>query len=166
MAQWVECSPMVRKTRVQSQVESYQRLQKWHLIPPCLTLSYIRYVSRVKWSNPGKGVAPFPTPRCSSYWKGSLLVTLDYDCQLIFWWLYIYSITISDLWMITCSLLFFWLFLCFVLFLSLVTWSEIHIEWLQFHFCERPLILLIKTFWSLCHCFNPLNLCLLDPQII
>ena len=32
------------------------------------------YVSRVKWSNPGKGVAPSPTLRCSSYWKGSLLV--------------------------------------------------------------------------------------------
>ena len=28
------------------------------LIPPCLTLSILRYVSRVKWSNPGKGVAP------------------------------------------------------------------------------------------------------------
>ena len=26
------------------------------MIPPCLTLSNIRYVSRVKWSNPGKGV--------------------------------------------------------------------------------------------------------------
>ena len=26
------------------------------------------------WSNPGKGVAPSPTPQCSSYWKGSLLV--------------------------------------------------------------------------------------------
>ena len=25
-----------------------------------LTLSNIRYVSRVKWSNPGKGVAPYP----------------------------------------------------------------------------------------------------------
>ena len=33
----------------------------------CLTLSIMRYVSRVKWSNPGKVVAPFPTPRCSSY---------------------------------------------------------------------------------------------------
>ena len=32
-----------------------------------LTLSNIRYVSRVKWSNPGKGVAPSPTPLCSSY---------------------------------------------------------------------------------------------------
>ena len=57
---------------------SYQRLKKWYLMPPCLTLSIIRYGSRVKWSNPGKGVAPFPTPWCSSYRKGSLRVTLDY----------------------------------------------------------------------------------------
>ena len=34
----------------------------WYLI-----LSNIRYVSRVKWSNPGKGVVPSPTPWCSSY---------------------------------------------------------------------------------------------------
>ena len=71
------CSQMVRKTWVQSQVASYQRLWKWYLIPPCLTLSNIRYVSRVKWSNPRKGVAPSPSPRCSSYWKGSLRVALD-----------------------------------------------------------------------------------------
>ena len=30
-----------------------------------------------KWSNPGKGVAPSPTPECSSFWKGNLHVTLD-----------------------------------------------------------------------------------------
>ena len=41
------------------------------------TLSNIRHISRVKWSNPGKGVAPSPTPRCCSYGKGSLWVTLD-----------------------------------------------------------------------------------------
>ena len=52
------------------------------MIPPCLTPSNIRYVSRRKWSNPGKGVAPALTPRCSSYWKGSLLVALDYGRQL------------------------------------------------------------------------------------
>ena len=40
-------------------------------------------VSKVKWSNPGKGVVPSPTPWCRSYWKGSLLVTLDYSHQLI-----------------------------------------------------------------------------------
>ena len=75
-------------TGVQSHVESYQRLLKWYLIPPCLTLSIIRYVSRIKWSNPGKGVAPSSTPRCSSYWKGSLLVALDYGRQLYFFMVY------------------------------------------------------------------------------
>ena len=54
------------------------------MIPPCLTFSNIRYVSRVKWNNPGKGVVPYPTSRCCSYWKGSLLVILDYRCQLYF----------------------------------------------------------------------------------
>ena len=53
------------------------KTQKWYLIPPCLAFSTIRWGSRVKWSNPGKGVAPSPAPRCSSYWKGSLRVTLD-----------------------------------------------------------------------------------------
>ena len=47
-----------RESGVHSQVESNQRLKKWYLIPPCSTLSTIRYVSRVKWSNPGKGVMP------------------------------------------------------------------------------------------------------------
>ena len=60
-----------------------------YLIPPCLTLSNIRYVSKVKWSNPGKGVTPSPTLQCSSYWKGSLLVALDYGRQLYFSYMYI-----------------------------------------------------------------------------
>ena len=50
------------------------RLYKWYLIPLCLALSNIKYVSRVKWSNLRKGVAPSPTPLCCSYWKESLLV--------------------------------------------------------------------------------------------
>ena len=62
-------SPMARETWVQSQVESYQSFKKWYLMPPCLTLSIIRYGSRVKWSNPGKRVAPFPTPWCSKLSK-------------------------------------------------------------------------------------------------
>ena len=56
--------------------------KKWYLMPLCLTLSIIKYGSRVKWSNPGKGVGPSPTPRCSSYRKGSLRVTFDYSRQL------------------------------------------------------------------------------------
>ena len=35
---------MVRMTEVQSQVELYQRLKKWYLILPCLTLSIIRFM--------------------------------------------------------------------------------------------------------------------------
>ena len=78
----VEFSPMVRETGVQSLVESYIRLKRWYLIPPCLTFSIIRYVLRVKWSNLGKRVAPSPTPRCSNYWKGSFRVALNYGRQL------------------------------------------------------------------------------------
>ena len=66
------------------------------MISPCLTLSNIRYVSRVKWSNPGKGVAPTPTLWCSSYWKRSLRVALDYSRQLyLFYW---YSHIINNKW--------------------------------------------------------------------
>ena len=58
---WVECLRMAWETRVQSKVESCQRFKKWYLIPPCLTFNIISYVSRVKRSNPGKGVAFSPT---------------------------------------------------------------------------------------------------------
>ena len=50
---------------------------------PCLTLSIIKKGSRVKWSNPGKWVAPSPTPWCSSYWKGGVRVALDYSRLLL-----------------------------------------------------------------------------------
>ena len=85
---WVECLPMVRETGVQSPVTSYQKLLKSYLIPPCITLSNIRNVSRVKWNNSGKGVAPSLTHRCSSYSKGSPLVALDYGHQLYFTYIY------------------------------------------------------------------------------
>ena len=53
---------MVRETWIQSQVESYQRLNKWYLMSPVL-LNTQHYKVRIKgkWSNPGKGVAP-PLP--------------------------------------------------------------------------------------------------------
>ena len=88
---------MARETWVQSQVESYQRFKKWYLMLPCLALSIIRYGSRVKWSNPGKGVAPSPTHWCSSYRKGSLRVTLDYGRQLYFTCTQLYSFKYSYL---------------------------------------------------------------------
>ena len=58
--------------------------KKWYMIPLCLTLSNIRYVSRLKWSKLGKGVVPYRTPWCSSYRNGSLLVALDNSRQLYF----------------------------------------------------------------------------------
>ena len=60
ICEWVGCSPMIRETGVQSQVESCEKLKKLYLISPCLTLSIIRYISRVKWCNPRNGVALFP----------------------------------------------------------------------------------------------------------
>ena len=60
---------MAQETWVQSKVESYQRLKKWYLMPPWLTLSIIGYGFWVKGVNPGKGAALSPTPRCCSYWE-------------------------------------------------------------------------------------------------
>ena len=85
---------MAWETGVQSQVKSYQRLKKWYLMPPCLTLIIIRYRSRVKWSNPGKGLVPSTTPQCSSYWKGSLWVTLDYG-QLLYIYIYNHCVVLT-----------------------------------------------------------------------
>ena len=82
----LECSPMVWKTGVQSQVESYQRLKKWYLMPPCLTQHY-KVQIKGKWSYPGKGVAPSLTPQCTSSWKGNFLVALTVVSQLL---IYIY----------------------------------------------------------------------------
>ena len=65
---------------------SCQWLKKWYLIPPCLILSIIRYISRVKWTNQKKGVVSFPTPQCNSYCKGSLWVALHKSCQLYLLW--------------------------------------------------------------------------------
>ena len=50
-------------------------------IPLLNTQQYkVRIKGKVEQS--WKGVPPSATPRCSSYWKGSLLVTLDYGRQL------------------------------------------------------------------------------------
>ena len=64
-----------------------QKTQNWYLIHSCLKLSIVSLGSRVKWSNPGKGVVPFRTPRYSSYWKRNFLFALDYCRQL---YIYIY----------------------------------------------------------------------------
>ena len=47
----------------------------------------------------GKGVAPSSTPRCNSYWKGSLQLTLDYSRHFYFYvyiYIYIYIYNLSS----------------------------------------------------------------------
>ena len=58
------------------------KTQKWYVIPSCLIITIIRHISRVKWSNLEKEEVFLAMLPCSSYWKGSLQVTLDYGYQL------------------------------------------------------------------------------------
>ena len=88
---------IAQETKVQSQVVSYQRLKKWFLMLPCLTLSIIRQGSRVKWSNPGKGVASSATSWCCSNRKGTLRVIVDYSHNLYFTYLGLWIQTLSFL---------------------------------------------------------------------
>ena len=53
------------------------KTQKMVLDATLLNAQYYEVQIKVKWSNPGKGVEPTPTPRHCSYWKGSLRVTLN-----------------------------------------------------------------------------------------
>ena len=57
-------------------------------MPPCLTLSIIKYGSRVKWSNPKKRVTPSPTPWCSHHHHvvlpGRISLTLSRHFSLLF----------------------------------------------------------------------------------
>ena len=110
---------MVWETWVQSQVESCQRLKKWYLMPPCLTLSIIRYGSRVKWSNLGKEVAPSPTPWCSSCRKGNFGSLSTMITNL----LYTHNICLHGQTQVTWKILSVWLFQsCCVVYVFLLNW--------------------------------------------
>ena len=62
------------------------KTQKMVLDAILLNTQHYKVKIEVKWSNLGKGVAPSPTPWSSSYQKGSLRVTLDYDRELYFFY--------------------------------------------------------------------------------
>ena len=55
----------------------------------------VRIKGKVEQS--GKGVVPSPTPRCSSYWKGSRLVALDYGRQLYLLYTYMFTYEFNKL---------------------------------------------------------------------
>ena len=69
---------MVQKTWFQSR-EIITKTQKMVLDAFLLNTQHYKILIKNKWSNPGKGVVPSPTPQCSSYWKGSLWAALDYS---------------------------------------------------------------------------------------
>ena len=54
------------------------RTQKMELDASLLYTQHYKAQIKRKWSNPGKGVAPSPTPQCSSNWKRGIRVALDY----------------------------------------------------------------------------------------
>ena len=60
------------------------------MIPLCLTLSNIRYVSRVKWSNPGKGSYPHLHLGVVAIEKGAFWSPLTTVTNYIYIYIYIY----------------------------------------------------------------------------
>ena len=55
------------------------KTQKMVLDASLSNTQHYKALIKCKWSNPGNGVAVFSTPRCYSYWKGSLQVTLSHS---------------------------------------------------------------------------------------
>ena len=67
------------------------KTQKMVLDASLLNTQHYKVWIKGKVEQSREGVAPSPTHWCSSYRKGSLLVTLDYGRQLYFFYLYIYT---------------------------------------------------------------------------
>ena len=66
------------------------KTQKMVLDASLLNTQHYKVRIKGKVEQSWEGVAPSPTPWCSSYRKGSLRVTLDYGRQLYFTYIYIY----------------------------------------------------------------------------
>ena len=66
------------------------KTQKMVLDASLLNTQHYKVRIKGKVEQSREGVAPSPTPWCSSYRKGSLRVTLDYDRQLYLLYIYIY----------------------------------------------------------------------------
>ena len=71
---------MVREAGVQSLIESYQRL-KIVFDATLLYTQHYRVWIKGKVEQSKEWSSAFPTPRCSSYWKGSHRVAADYSRQ-------------------------------------------------------------------------------------
>ena len=72
---------------------SIQRFKNWYLMPPNLTLSIKNYRSRIKWSNPEKGVMPslhLSIIATETGAFGSPLTTVANFTYLLYIYIYIY----------------------------------------------------------------------------
>ena len=88
---------MVQEAGVQSQVESYQRLKKWYLMPPCLTLSIIRWgiKGKVEYSWERSSALPLQLGVVAiekgAFWSPSTkfanLLSLEIVLYMFFFWL-------------------------------------------------------------------------------
>ena len=77
------------------------KIQKMVLDASLFNTQHYKVRIKGKWSNPWKGVVSFPTPWCSSYWKGSLQVTLQYGRPTyiyIYIYMYVYAFTEHSIW--------------------------------------------------------------------
>ena len=125
---FVTFSPMIRETRVRFQVASYQRLLKWYLIPPCLTLSNIRYVSRVaiqgkEWRPPlHLGVVAIEK---GAFW---LLSTKIANLTLIYIYMYIYIYIYICIYIYEVHTISFHTFCVWALLLIVHTWNSSHLR--------------------------------------
>ena len=59
--------------------------KKWYLIPPLLNTQYYKVHINDKVEQSRERSSTLPYTQCSSYWKRSLWVTLDYSHQLYFY---------------------------------------------------------------------------------
>ena len=84
LTEWMERLPMVRETWVQSQVVSYQRLKIMVLDTSLLNTQQYKVRIKAKMEKSRERSSALPTPRCRSYWKGSILVALIYGRQYIY----------------------------------------------------------------------------------
>ena len=96
MAEWVVCSPMIQQTGIQSQIESYQRLKKWYMMPPCLTLSRPRLhigvegIEKQIFRSPSTKVANFTNLQFYHWLVLSLYILspfVQWQCPLGYVWI-------------------------------------------------------------------------------
>ena len=81
---------MVWETGAQSQVESYQRLKKWYLMPTCFILGINKYVSRVRGALMGKEQRSFLRLGVVAIEKGGILSPVTTVEPLMYIYIYIY----------------------------------------------------------------------------